>query len=288
MKKYLFVILGLIGCSTSMAEIVKADAAIDSDKVNSPAVITKAAALKCPEDMVYVSGDYCPNADQKCLEWLAPNPELQKVIGNQIYDRHTGENLGESNRCGRFAPSVCLSKEKVHMEYCIDTYEYPNKKGVLPEAQLSYVKAESLAKDLGKKICSEEEWNFACEGEEMLPYPYGLERRSDFCNIDHKGVAFNPLTVKVKDFAGLYMGVPSGSMPDCKSPFGVYDMTGNVDEWATNTHLSWAKSSEGNFRSSLTGGAWLYNRNRCRPKTTAHDGRTYFFYQSGARFCKEI
>ena len=47
-----------------------------------------------------------------------------------------GEPIGKSNvseRCLRYkAPSKCLSKERRHMRFCIDRYEWPNKKGELP------------------------------------------------------------------------------------------------------------------------------------------------------------
>ena len=35
----------------------------------------------------------------------------------------------------------------------------------------------------------------------------------------------------------FWQGVPSGSLPKCKSPFGVYDMTGNVDEYTKSIAL---------------------------------------------------
>ena len=34
----------------------------------------------------------------------------------------------------------------------------------------------------------------------------------------------------------LWQGVRSGSQPGCRSPFGVYDLTGNVDEWTRSVH----------------------------------------------------
>ena len=35
----------------------------------------------------------------------------------------------------------------------------------------------------GARLCKESEWQFACEGEAMLPYPYGLSRDASACNI---------------------------------------------------------------------------------------------------------
>ena len=83
-----------------------------------------------------------------------------------------------------------------------------------------------------------------------------------------------------KIVAWLDQRVSSGSMP-CISPYGVYDMTGNVDEWVIN-------SSGHPYKSGLMGGHWVRGaRNRCRPETVAHAESTVF-YEIGGRCCKDI
>ncbi len=49
---------------------------------------------------------------------------------------------------------------------------------------MSWVDAKKQCEDIGKRLCTEEEFNFACEGEAMLPYTYGYERDAAKCNID--------------------------------------------------------------------------------------------------------
>src|SRR4029077_13301733 len=72
---------------------------------------------------------------------------------------------------------------------------------------------------------------------------------------------------------------PSGSREACVSPYGVYDMTGNVDEWVVN-------ESGRPFKSGLKGGSWGPVRDRCRPMTTSHN-EDFSFYQIGFRCCGE-
>jgi formylglycine-generating enzyme len=72
---------------------------------------------------------------------------------------------------------------------------------------------------------------------------------------------------------------PSGEMDRCASPFGVHDMTGNVDEWVVN-------ESGHPYQSGLKGGYWGPVRDRCRPMTVAHDER-FAFYQIGFRCCED-
>ena len=47
------------------------------------------------------------------------------------------------------------------------------------------------------------------------------------------------------------------------SPFGVHDMTGNVDEWVVNERGK-------PYQSALKGGYWSWVRGRCRPSTDGH------------------
>jgi sulfatase modifying factor 1 len=101
----------------------------------------------------------------------------------------------------------------------------------------------------------------------MWPYPYGGERDRTACNIDQNEEAPDADALSRPDRVGaeverLDRRVKSGSMPRCVSQFGVYDMTGNVDEWVDNPQ---GKKAEPPFRSSLKGDDWGANRSRCRP-----------------------
>jgi len=173
----------------------------------------------------------------------------------------------------------------VPMRYCIDRYEYPNRKGEHPIILTNWYEAGALCQAQGKRLCTEIEWTFACEGEDAQPYPYGWVRDTDACVVDKQWRQFfggfqrgNPDKVAILELDYLWQGVPSGSKPGCKSPFGVYDMTGNVDEWTT--------SSYGGRRSILKGGYWGPVRTRCRPSTRAH-GEDHAFYQQGLRCCAD-
>jgi hypothetical protein len=170
------------------------------------------------------------------------------------------------------------------MRYCIDRYEYPNKKGEYPVVFVNFIESEGICKQAGKRLCTEDEWTFACEGEEAMPYPYGFERDKEACVVDKPWRAYDPNAYgKGKEAVAaeldkLWQGVASGSQPKCKSPFGVYDMTGNVDEWT--------RSSVAGRPSILKGGYWGPVRTRCRPTTRAH-GEAHAFYQQGFRCCAD-
>lgn len=117
--------------------------------------------------------------------------------------------------------------------FCIDRWEYPGTKGVVPKVKVSRTEAQSLCTKAGKRLCSELEWERACKGPDSFVYPYGKAWDADRCNTE--------------DAAGNDRKVAkTGSFPKCRGPFGVDDMSGNVMEWtssamAQNTSLAIAK-----------------------------------------------
>jgi formylglycine-generating enzyme required for sulfatase activity len=127
---------------------------------------------------------------------------------------------------------------------------------------------------MDKRICYEDEWEFACEGPEALPYPYGTVRDGAACNHDVAGELFS-MRGKLID-----RRAPSSELTRCKSPFGVMNLVGNVDEWTQRA------GNEAPWRSILRGGWWLKGRNRCRAATESHN-EIYAGPQTGFRCCKE-
>ncbi len=217
----------------------------------------------CAEGMQEVEGEYCPNVEQKCLRWL---------------DK-------EQMRCAEFAPTTECVGKKLKKHFCIDRFEYPNKAGEKPVVMNTWYQAKATCEKEGKRLCGESEWTLACEGNERLPYPYGYERNSEACNIDKAHPAVNEAAIadpatRDAEVARLDQRVASGELNACVSPFGVHDMTGNVDEWVVN-------EAGVPFKSGLKGGYWGPVRTRCRPMTTAHS-EEFSFYQIGFRCCGDV
>lgn len=224
-----------------------------------------ADSTSCPSGMVEVEGDFCPTLEQKCVKWLD--------------DKHV-----VPRRCAEFAPTGKCQGKTVKKHFCIDRYEYPNKEGERPVVMKSWRDAERTCKAEGKRLCGDSEWTLACEGQERLAYPYGNKRDSMACNIDkahpdvnERALASADPSKRQAEVDRLWQGEASGARPQCKSPYGVYDMTGNVDEWVVN-------ESGHPYQSASKGGYWGPVRDRCRPKTTAH-GEEFAFYQLGFRCC---
>jgi formylglycine-generating enzyme required for sulfatase activity len=222
-------------------------------------------APACPAGMKEVEGDYCPEMEQKCLKW----------------------QTAEKFRCVEFAPSGPCKKPTSHRHFCMDEYEYPNQAGATPVVMKSWYDAKAACQAQGKRLCKDGEWTLACEGAERLPYPYGYKRDATACNIDHDHILPNEKALSSRDPATrdaevkrLWRGEASGTRPRCVSPFGVHDMTGNVDEWVVN--------EKGHpHQSGLKGGYWSRVRGRCRPMTDGHD-EFFVYYQIGFRCCADV
>lgn len=245
----------------------------------------------CPDGMVLIHGDYCPEVNQTCLEHHA---EYARDEARKKRMRERGEEPGKSTvseRCLRYKePSECLSKERRPMRFCMDRYEWPNRKGELPSLLISWTHAREACEAIGKRLCTEDEYNFGCEGEAMLPYTYGYVRDPSKCNIDrpyrkrekkldeHEACMKRPACKE--QLEELDQRLPAGSLPECVSPFGVYDLNGNINEWVFRP-----KEKPPN-RSGLKGGWWGPVRGRCRPTVGFHKENDYG-YEEGFRCCKD-
>jgi hypothetical protein len=217
--------------------------------------------------MVEVQGEYCPALEQVCEKYISE----------------------PRDRCARFRTRVrCFGRPRAH-RFCIDLYEYPNQAGVHPVVGVTWEQAGEACARQGKRLCTGEEWTLACEGPEGLPYPYGFVRDAAACNIDRPYImpneaAYDDRETRAAEIARLSQSDASGSRARCVSPYGVHDMTGNVDEWVVNEEGSFNGPE---FDSGLKGGYWGPVRNRCRPMTTDHN-HWHSGYQIGFRCCAEI
>ncbi len=206
--------------------------------------------------MVLVDGMYCPNVEQTCLEWMEP----------------PGDKYAHY-RCAKYAQPATCKGEKVHRRYCVDATERLEADTRLPQNKKSYRMAEQICAADGARVCTSDEWQFACEGEEMRPYPYGWSRDASACNVDiMKGLGH---------VGGLvdHRSTPE-EHPNCVSPFGVHDMAGNVAEWTTDTH------APASARTVMKGAWWLPGKHACRDVQRGHNGN-YAGMETGVRCCKD-
>ncbi|MFO0547180.1 MAG: SUMF1/EgtB/PvdO family nonheme iron enzyme [Polyangiaceae bacterium] len=279
---------GSVAVSASAAASASGLAPSASAALTTSASAAPTAVPACPADMVLVTGLFCPEVEERCKVHTREWDETEK---KRAADKAAGKELDVSHvseRCLRYEPSKCLSHERRPMRFCIDKYEWPNKAGEKPAFMVTWGQAKDACSKANKRLCTADEFTFACEGEEISPYSYGLERDKTACNIDKPYVTpkFKPppydiclKSTKCKAHMDeLDQREPAGSRPGCGSPFGAMDLNGNVNEWVERP------KERAPWRSGLKGGWWGPSRARCRPMVTAHN-ENYVGYEVGFRCC---
>lgn len=118
--------------------------------------------------------------------------------------------------------------------YCIDTFEYPNKRGVAPTVNVGFADAKRLCEAQGKRLCSESEWERSCKGPGGARWPYGNGFDANACNTEDD----------VGDSRSLS---PAGRFAKCRSGYGVADMSGNVAEWTGDRIIKGGSFASGDY-----------------------------------------
>lgn len=98
---------------------------------------------------------------------------------------------------------------------CMDVWEWPNRDGEIPRTFVSQKEAADSCHQIGKRLCSQEEWREGCQGPDRAVYPYGGKYNENYCPAKERVAA------------------RSGRFPVCRSYYGIYDMTGNLWEWTS-------------------------------------------------------
>lgn len=213
-------------------------------------------AKPCPEEMAFVEKSYC----------------IDRWEGSLIEMTESGPRP--------FPPTHTVDDRPVRAVSRAET---------IPQGYISADQAQRACEMAGKRLCTDLEWWTACAGTKKTIFPYGTVHRKDACNEERKlhpmielygenappeiwyvAPMNNPAISEQQDTVD-----PTGSRPGCRTPTGIFDLVGNVHEWAND------------IAGTFHGGAYsTKNKLGCQYVTTAH-GFDYHDYSTGFRCCSE-
>jgi len=176
--------------------------------------------------------------------------------------------MGSNERWDDEAPEYIESVEKFYIDaYEVTNAEYekftydtkrevpyhwsngkvPKNKKNHPVIYVNWYDAEGYCKWEGKRLPTEQEWEKAARGESGNIYPWGNTWTIDKSNHPYKGSTGTE---------------PVGSYPNGTSPYGLYDMSGNVWEWVDSFYLPHPgnninRGEYGKDKRVLKGGSWF-------------------------------
>jgi formylglycine-generating enzyme required for sulfatase activity len=109
--------------------------------------------------------------------------------------------------------------------FCMDEYEFPNIPDSSPRVDVSWSEAKAACARVGKRLCTEPEWEKACKGPRHLRFPYGNSFDPNVCNTEDS-------------FGDDRALAHSGQFAKCRSGYGVADLSGNVAEWTATAYTN--------------------------------------------------
>jgi hypothetical protein len=208
-----------------------------------------------------------------------------------------------------------------HARVCMDQFEFPNVPCEYPLVWVRASEAAAICKVVGKRLCDAHEWEGACAGA-LLPveqeYFFEMSRDESALMHNERRVhswlgSLTPLldvcaTMGAKspncwDVTWEACGsntYPTGSFPGCVSPFGVYDLLGNVAEHMNLPLRADQLASKGGIGETEMKGSWFAHDglaphpDDCRwrapawHETLIDSPHSHRNYQLGFRCCKDI
>lgn len=236
----------LVQLTTSAPETVKAP----EDKAASNDVLPLGLALPmyseasrlgdAPNEMIKIpAGEFIMGTDERLSD---EGPQHTVFLKEYLIDKYEVTNL-------QYKKFIDATRRKSPSHF--ENRTYPDGKADHPVTFVSWDDANAYCAWAGKRLPTDEEWEKAARGTDGRTFPWGDKFELDKANM--------PLRWRELNQDGDT--TPVGAFPAGVSPYGVFDMSGNVWEWTS----SWYEAYPGNTRQSenygktyktLKGGSW--------------------------------
>jgi formylglycine-generating enzyme required for sulfatase activity len=153
-----------------------------------------------------------------------------------------------------------------------------------PVVEVSWHGANRFAQHFGRRLPTEAEWEKAARGTSSelgwvyfesgdapdsvglgFPYPWGDSPDPRYFNFLGSGDPFEARVGVGTTPIGYYDGYAHGGYAtrSNQSPYGIYDLAGNVAEWCTDLFVPYGGGTSSGLR-SIRGGGWRSSRSSCQ------------------------
>jgi serine/threonine-protein kinase len=201
------------GDNTDVAEVTADQAAADVAKqqgAEQAPPATPSTPPRAPQGMVFVpGGEFAMGIDTGTLSERPAHPVTVKSF---FIDKH-------EVTCEEYAKFVRATNHPVPPGWVNGTF--PAGAARKPVTGVSWEDASAFAQWAGKRLPTEEEWEFAARGTDGRRFPWGNQWGSGVANAD--------VTAR-----GHHHVSNVGAHPNGPSPFGALDMAGNAWEWTSS------------------------------------------------------
>jgi len=181
--------------------------------------------LSVAPDAVPASAEVCNDIDDDC----------DGIVDNATGDNRVIDDMVKVERAGH--PTFYIYKyEASRADAKVDSSGIVpgracSRAGVLPWSHVSYAAANAACAASGKRLCTSDEWQWACEGSlSGRVYPYGTTSASSYV-ADRCNGADHDVDTSDADIDNAI--VRTGSLAMCTSTDGAYDLSGNLKEWVS-------------------------------------------------------
>lgn len=184
--------------------------------------------------------------NQQFADYLndALKEESVKIEGDEVVGYYPGDEFHEYRHEVEISAGDWL---QFPLEAEGQRISYKNNKFVVreryenhPVTNVTWFGAHSYCQYYGGRLPTDFEWEKAARGTQGLAYPWGDEITEENANFYASRDPFEEYHGKVGDTTpvGFYNGNTYGDYQtiDSPSPYGAYDMAGNVEEWIGNVY----------------------------------------------------
>ena len=169
-------------------------------------------------------------AEEGCIELYEASTPAHEVEVDAFWIYQTEVSNGMYARCvaaGACTPPGKRSSETHHNYYGNPVYDR------YPVTRVSWSQANAYCQWAGGRLPTSAEWEYAARGTDGRLFPWG-------------DTPPTPQLANVEDF--YHDLLPVDALPDGRSPFGLYNMTGNVWEWVQDWYSATYYASHTDWR----------------------------------------